>query len=226
MKRGKNICNALKAIRLRIADNNGIAYAPRECHHEGDCNGTCPACEAEVQYIENCLRTRRASGLATTVTGIALGMTTIVPSEAAAQDVIKQDGDTARVTKDTISIAEREPKDLAPDDSTAIIVRGIVCDDDNEPLIGAAIILKQEEAGSKRLGQASDINGQFAVRVPQDAVLSFQYIGYETKEIPVKELMKESSPFIVLEASLTGLLGEVMVTRPNYDDVYGRGKRK
>ena len=37
MKHGKHICNALKQVRIDIARANGINYAPRECHHEGDC---------------------------------------------------------------------------------------------------------------------------------------------------------------------------------------------
>ena len=48
MKHGKHICNALKQVRLDIARANGIEYQPRECHHEGDCAGTCPACESEM----------------------------------------------------------------------------------------------------------------------------------------------------------------------------------
>ena len=36
-KHGKHICNALKQVRIDIARANGINYAPRECHHEGDC---------------------------------------------------------------------------------------------------------------------------------------------------------------------------------------------
>ena len=39
---GKNICAALKQVRKRVADTNGIVYAPKECHFEGDCNGTAP----------------------------------------------------------------------------------------------------------------------------------------------------------------------------------------
>jgi len=50
---GKNICHALKTIRKQVADANGIHYTPAPCRFDGDCSGTCPACEAEVQYIES-----------------------------------------------------------------------------------------------------------------------------------------------------------------------------
>lgn len=49
---GKKKCEILKGIRKEIARSEGIAYAPEKCTHEGDCPGTCPRCEAEVQYLE------------------------------------------------------------------------------------------------------------------------------------------------------------------------------
>ena len=72
---GKSICASLKQVRKRVADSNGIVYAPKVCHFEGDCNGTCPACEAEVRYLEHQLDLLRKAGKAVTVMGVALGMT-------------------------------------------------------------------------------------------------------------------------------------------------------
>ena len=74
MKRGKHICNALKAVRLDIARANGIEYAPRECLHEGDCSGTCPACESELRYLEREIARRRSLGKAALVAGVSLGL--------------------------------------------------------------------------------------------------------------------------------------------------------
>ena len=74
---GKNICAALKHVRKRVADTNGIVYTPKECHFEGDCNGTCPACEAEVRYLEHQLSLLRKAGKAATVMGVAVGMTVV-----------------------------------------------------------------------------------------------------------------------------------------------------
>ncbi|MCQ2287664.1 MAG: energy transducer TonB [Muribaculaceae bacterium] len=74
MERGKQTCRALKDLRQRIADANGIAYTPTECHHKGDCAGTCPACEAEVQYIEQQLSLRQMLGKAVVVAGLSLGV--------------------------------------------------------------------------------------------------------------------------------------------------------
>lgn len=51
MEKGKRICQALKELRKRIADANNIPFDMDECTHKGDCPGTCPKCEAEVQYL-------------------------------------------------------------------------------------------------------------------------------------------------------------------------------
>ncbi len=74
MKHGKHICNTLKAIRLDIARANGIEYAPRECHHEGECAGTCPACESEVRFLEREIARKRSLGKAAIVAGVSLGL--------------------------------------------------------------------------------------------------------------------------------------------------------
>lgn len=70
---GRSVCNVLKGIRKAIADANGIRYEPAECGFEGECRGTCPACEAELRYIERELSLRRMAGRAVAVAGIALG---------------------------------------------------------------------------------------------------------------------------------------------------------
>ena len=62
MRKGKITCKVLKNIRQKIADANGIRYQPAECHFEGDCTGTCPACEQEIRYLEMQLRERIKKG--------------------------------------------------------------------------------------------------------------------------------------------------------------------
>ena len=74
MSRGESICSVLKTIRKQVADANGIEYEPRECHHQGDCRGTCPACEAEVRYIQKQLDIRRQLGKAVAVVGISASL--------------------------------------------------------------------------------------------------------------------------------------------------------
>ena len=74
MKRGKRICSELKAVRRRIADENGIELHQDECKHTGDCLGTCPKCEAEVRYLEQALTQRVATGHIATVAGLTLSL--------------------------------------------------------------------------------------------------------------------------------------------------------
>ena len=74
MKRGKWICNTLKEVRKQVAKANDIKYAPTECHHEGDCAGTCPKCEAEVRSLEQQLQLRRQLGKAVAVVGVSVGL--------------------------------------------------------------------------------------------------------------------------------------------------------
>ena len=77
MTRGKSICNVLKTIRKQVADANEIKYEPRECHHQGECRGTCPACEAEVRYLESQLSIRRQLGKAVAIMGISAGLSAL-----------------------------------------------------------------------------------------------------------------------------------------------------
>ena len=74
MVKGKSTCKTLKAIRRQIAEANDIKYEPRECHYEGPCLGTCPACEAEVRYLEQQLGLRRQLGRAVSLIGVSVGL--------------------------------------------------------------------------------------------------------------------------------------------------------
>ena len=74
MVKGKATCKTLKTIRKQIAEANDIKYEPHECHYEGPCMGTCPACEAEVRYIEQQLSLRRQLGRAVSLIGISAGL--------------------------------------------------------------------------------------------------------------------------------------------------------
>ena len=60
---GKARCAQLKKIRQEIARRNDIHLEIKACDYEGDCAGTCPACDAEVRYLEDMLERRRAAGL-------------------------------------------------------------------------------------------------------------------------------------------------------------------
>jgi len=74
MTRGKNICNQLKEVRKRIAEENGIPLEIKECTYKGECRGTCPRCEAEVRYLENALADKLKFGKVATIAGLSLGL--------------------------------------------------------------------------------------------------------------------------------------------------------
>lgn len=74
MTRGKKICKILKEIRQQIAEKNDIEYITSECTFQGECQGTCPKCEAEVRYLENELRKRRQLGKVVVIAGVSLGV--------------------------------------------------------------------------------------------------------------------------------------------------------
>lgn len=49
---GKEKCRKLKMMREAIAKENGIeGFEFKECDFQGDCIGTCPACEAELKEL-------------------------------------------------------------------------------------------------------------------------------------------------------------------------------
>lgn len=106
MKHGKFICNTLKAIRLDIARANGIEYSPCECHHQGDCAGTCPACENEMRFLEREVARRRSLGKAALVAGVSLAVSSLTATAGNnisradfPQDHVIHDLDTMRRTE-------------------------------------------------------------------------------------------------------------------------------
>lgn len=52
MNKGKQKCEALRRLRKKAAEHYGLHYNPPECHHRGDCIGTCPQCEAELDDLQ------------------------------------------------------------------------------------------------------------------------------------------------------------------------------
>ena len=227
MAKGKSTCKLLKSIRQQIADANGISYRPKECQHKGDCAGTCPACEEEIRYLEGELKARKGNGFGMKVAGIAAGIcATVMPMTAAAQGV-KPDS-TANPPVQTTKKAPIKVVDLSDSCASPVIVRGMVIDEENkEPVIGAAVFID-----GTRKGIATDIDGQFALKVPSDTSLVISSIGYYSKKVRVSSLLSSDNNVIMLEKhGMTGLVEVVTVnaasdtgrdgSASNIDDVYG-----
>ena len=218
MVKGKSTCKLLKDIRQQIADANGISYQPKECHHKGDCAGTCPACEEEIRYLERELRARKGNGFGMKVAGIAAGIcATVMPMTAAAQNVKPDSTSNLPVRtakKDSVKVV-----DLSDGCASPVVVRGMVIGgDDKEPLIGAFILIE----GTNK-GVATNIDGLFALKLPPDTSLVVSFIGYKQKTVSVSSLLRSDNNVIVLEAyDASVIVGGIGSVSPNYDDVYGR----
>ena len=224
MTKGKSTCKLLKDIRQQIADANGISYQPKECHHKGDCAGTCPACEEEIRYLEHELKARKGNGFSMKVAGIAAGIcATVMPMTAAAQ-VVKSDS-TANRPIHTVKKGDVKVVDLSDGCASPVVVRGMVIgSDDKEPVIGASVFID----GTKK-GVVTNIDGQFALKLSPDTSLVISYIGYKTKKVHVSSLLHSDNNVIVLEEDREAMLDGIVAiaTRPtckgeNKGDVSGR----
>ena len=219
MVKGKSTCKLLKDIRQQIADANGISYQPKECHHKGDCAGTCPACEEEIRYLERELKARKGNGFGMKVAGIAAGIcATVMPMTAAAQTV-KSDS-TANRPVNTAKKGDVKVVHLSDSCASPVVVRGMVIgSDDKEPVIGASVVID----GTNK-GVATNVDGQFALKLPPDTSLVISYIGYKTKKVHVSSLLHSDNNVIVLEDSREPMLDGIVAiaTRPTCkDDLYG-----
>ena len=226
MTKGKSTCKLLKDIRQQIADANGISYQPKECHHKGDCAGTCPACEEEIRYLERELKARKGNGFGMKVAGIAAGIcATVMPMTAAAQGV-KPDSTSnlpVRTTKkDSVKVV-----DLSDGCASPVVVRGMVIDaEDKEPVIGASVVID----GTNK-GVATNVDGQFVLKLPSDTSLVISLIGYEKQKVHVSSLLHSDNNVIVLEEDRDAMLDGIVTiatlptckdeNKGNKDDVSG-----
>ena len=59
-------------------------------------------------------------------------------------------------------------------------VSGKVVDATGEPVIGASVMVK-----GTSIGAVTDLDGNFTISVPSNAVLVFSFVGLDTQEVPV-----------------------------------------
>lgn len=82
-------------------------------------------------------------------------------------------------------------------------VRGIVSDENGEPLIGASVLFK-----GTTISTITDLNGQFSLAIPDNAKeIEVRYIGYNTKTLPISNSFMN----VKMEAN-NQTLDEVVVT--------------
>lgn len=84
-----------------------------------------------------------------------------------------------------------------------IRITGIVTDEKGESLVGVSVGVKGTSAGV-----ATDTDGKFAISADPNAVLVFNYIGFESQEVPVKG---QQTLTVVLKANSQSLKEVVVV---------------
>ena len=169
MKRGKETCRILKEIRRQIAETNDIEFITSECRYQGDCLGTCPKCEAEVQYLEQQLSVRHAAGKAIALASISAGL--IALSSCSSCSVQNNNNDKhLRLTGSvpcTIDSANTETlviNSLYTDNNAdSVTVSGNVkTKSDNKNIEGAEILAKSSD---NKTETKTDKNGNFSIKV-------------------------------------------------------------
>lgn len=130
---------------------------------------------------------------------------------------------TYSIEKNFVVIKKKKTEAYTTVIRQAITITGKVTDENNEPLIGVSIRVKNTQAGS-----ITDHNGNFKISViNQASVLVFRYLGFEEKEVPVgdnnvlevtlkKELSKLNEIVVigygeVKRSDLTGAVSTVKV---------------
>lgn len=129
---GKQKCKILKEIRKQIAEQNDIRYVIEECTHKGNCRGTCPKCEWEVQMLERELEKRRVSGKKIVLAGISAGflLTSCSPIDA---------------VKDLVSsVAEPLQGDMLAETTSGAIAETFAEEAVPEPLEGEPAVPEEE----------------------------------------------------------------------------------
>jgi TonB-linked SusC/RagA family outer membrane protein len=61
-----------------------------------------------------------------------------------------------------------------------IVTGTVLSGEDQQPLIGVSIVLKGTQTGT-----STDVDGRYAIEAPVDGILQFNYIGFQTIEVPV-----------------------------------------
>lgn len=83
-------------------------------------------------------------------------------------------------------------------------VTGVVLDENGQPIIGASVSVKN----NPKLVAVTDVDGQFSIEAGDNDVLVFSYIGFQNKEVSVKD--KRVLSITMKEDTKT--LGDVVVT--------------
>lgn len=197
--RGKDICKELKAVRKRIAEENGIDLEIPECTYQGPCKGTCPRCESEVRFLENALAQKIRMGKVATVAGLAL--TLGVTASAAAQS-------TTTAPVDTTCIHQN---------MRLVRVEGVVMDSVTKEVMPFVNIVVKKD-GKAVNGAGTDFDGKFKLDLMEgEYEFLISTVGYALKRFPVKVPGDMPLKAIELESTSVEMMGMVDYKVPVID---------
>lgn len=142
------------------------------------------------------------------------------PISEVLDDAIKNLGISYEFTNNYISLQKMSNSVALADPQQIKKISGVITDSNGEPIIGVNILIKGTGNGT-----ITDMDGNYTLEVPSNAVLQFSYIGYLTQEIPIKDKavihinMKEDSKSLeevvvigygsVKKSNLTGAITQV-----------------
>ena len=184
MDHGRNICRQLKQLRRDIADQNGIELHQEECTYKGHCDGTCPHCDAELQYIERELARRQSLGKAAIVAGTVLTMASVQTAQAQEPVIMGK------------------PAGPIEEVSAKGTVKGTVTDQKTgEPLLACNVVLRQN--GQIITGATTDFDGNYTIKGVKAGTYSveFSFIGYIKLIVPEFEVRAKG--FSILNRALS-----------------------
>ena len=201
MDKGRAICKVLKDVRQKIANENGISYHPEECHHKGECTGTCPGCEKEIRYLEEQLKNKQHSGFGLKVAGIAAGVcVTVLPMAAMVQPERNTNPD---LTAKTIKNDSIRAEDLTNGHPDAVLLRGQVLDAKTKDTIIGAVVMLKGSMSPNGLGTCTNVDGWYAVKALPTDTLEANFVGCHKSFLTVKELLATKDKTIYLEQDTT-----------------------
>lgn len=113
---------------------------------------------------------------------------------------LTQRGLSYRVSDNLIIILPASPKDIPSNKKS--LIKGVVKDANGDPIIGANITVEGQS-----IGTITDIDGQFTLDAPENAVLQVSYIGYVAQNVNIGN----KKEFNILLEEDNKMLDEVVV---------------
>ena len=200
MFKGKEKCKILKQIRQNIASENDIPLVVEECHYKGECRGTCPRCEAELEYLERELMKRRSMGKKLVLAGLSAGLSWT--PMAAAENIQVNEVSTQQ--------------DTTQNDGRTILIKGTVMDSYGEPIFLASVMIR----GTTK-GVATDFDGKYSIYVKRGDVLEISAVGLK-KVVKRVDKIKSSTLDIVMKDEYGSdgvMVGAVYCTIPLEEEI-------